>query len=76
MLMSGNLDRKKFKFPRINSHDAEMANSFFNYNRARNRYISQSEWPNYYQWLKENRFNSLTSQEVLANLHPQWKDHV
>lgn len=76
MLMSGNLDRKKFKFPRIDSHDAEMANSFFNYNRARNRYISQSEWPNYYQWLKENRFNNLTSQEVLANLHPQWKDHV
>lgn len=45
--------------------DLEMVQAFWKYNRARNRYIKQSHWPNYYEWIKENRFNGISSEEFL-----------
>lgn len=72
MVMATNTDRRQFQSTPIKPADEEMARSFFAYNRARNKYITATEWPNYYDWLKENRFNGQSSQEVLARLHPNW----
>ena len=66
------VDRKKFNPTMMNDSDRQMAEAFFAYNKARNQYISQQQWPNYYEWLKKNRFNGLSSDEVFNHLCPQW----
>jgi hypothetical protein len=66
------VDRKKFNPTIMNDSDRQMAEAFFAYNKARNQYISQQQWPNYYEWLKKNRFNGLSSDEVFNYLCPQW----
>jgi tryptophan halogenase len=57
-------DTSKWDFKPITVADAEMANAYFAYNRARNTYIKQQQWPNTYEWLKANRFGGATSQEI------------
>lgn len=47
--------------------DFEMVQAFWKYNRARNQYIKNLNWPNYYEWIKDNRFNGITSEEFLRN---------
>ncbi len=72
MVMATDTDRTQFDTVELSDADRAMAESFFLYNRARNEYIEQQPWPNYYEWLKENRFNGRTSEEMLAEFHPQW----
>jgi tryptophan halogenase len=72
MVMATNTDRSQFNSVDLDDADRDMAESFFAYNRARNKYIAQQTWPNYYEWLKENRFNGQTSEEMLQEFHPQW----
>lgn len=72
MVMATNTDRSQFKSVELSAADRTMAESFFSYNRARNQYIAQQSWPNYYEWLRDNRFNGRTSEEMLAEFHPQW----
>ena len=72
MCMACDVDSSHFKPIEINSDDRQMAQAFFNYNRARNQYISKQQWPNYYEWLKSNRFNGYSSDEMLKKLNPQW----
>ena len=72
MIMAAGLDRTKLPSVELTDSDYAMAKSFFEYNAARNKYISQQQWPNYYEWLKTNRFNNHSSEEVLEMLNPQW----
>jgi len=72
MVMATNTDRTQFNTVELSDADRAMAESFFAYNRARNEYVSQQPWPNYYEWLRDNRFNGRTSDEMLAKFHPQW----
>jgi hypothetical protein len=72
MVMATNTDRTQFDTVELSDSDRAMAESFFAYNRARNEYIEQQPWPNYYEWLRENRFNGKSSDEMLAEFHPQW----
>jgi tryptophan halogenase len=72
MVIATNTDRNQFNAVELSDSDRAMAQSFFDYNRARNKYIEQQTWPNYYQWLKENRFGGKSSEDVLKELHPQW----
>jgi hypothetical protein len=72
MLISADTDRTQFDFPAVTPQDAEMVDSFFNYNKQRNKYIAQQEWPNNYRWLQKNRFNGVTSEELLEELHPNF----
>ena len=72
MVMATNTDRKQFDTVELSAADRAIAESFFAYNRARNQYIAQQPWPNYYEWLKANRFNGRTSNEMLKEFHPQW----
>jgi len=51
-------------FKPMTQEDVEMANAYYDYNRARNKYISQQQWPNTYEWLKANRFGGATSEEI------------
>ena len=59
-----NTDLSKWNFDQPNANDLEMAKSFFEFNRARNKYIKSQQWPNAYQWLRQNRFDGATSQEI------------
>lgn len=68
MCMAGEMDRKQFNAVELTDADKAMAESFFAYNRARNKYIATQAWPNYYEWLKANRFNGMTSEEILDEL--------
>lgn len=70
MCMAAGLDRTQFDTVEMNQQDQDMANAFFAYNRSRNRYISQQTWPNYYGWLRTNRFNDITSEQILQRLNP------
>jgi hypothetical protein len=70
MMVMADTDRTEFDFPTVSANDAEMAQAFFAYNRQRNKYISQQQWPNNYQWLRANRFDGKSSQEILNELHP------
>jgi tryptophan halogenase len=72
MILTSETDRTQFSFPHLTDQDRAMAESFFAYNRQRNKYISQQAWPNNYRWLQANRFDGLTSQEVLEELHPNF----
>jgi len=74
MILAAGLDRLQFETVEMTSADRTMAESFFAYNRARNEYVAQKNWPNNYEWLKQNRFNGKTSDEILAVMHPQWVD--
>ena len=72
MVMATDTDRSQFDTVEMSDADRAMAESFFAYNRARNQYIAQQPWPNYYEWLKANRFNNHSSEQMLAEFHPQW----
>lgn len=72
MVMATDTDRTQFNAVEMTPGDRAMAESFFAYNRARNEYIAEQTWPNYYEWLKENRFNGKSSDEMLKEFHPQW----
>ena len=72
MAIACDLDRSKVKAPKINAAEEQMVRAFFEYNKQRNLYIQQQSWPNYYEWLKENRFNGVDSATMFANLNPQW----
>lgn len=72
MIIASGTDRTQFKTVELTSADREMAEAFFKYNKSRNAYIETQSWPNYYEWLKTNRFNGRTSEEMLAKFHPQW----
>ena len=72
MILTSETDRAQFEFPAINEQDRDMAESFFAYNRQRNKYISQQTWPNNYRWLQANRFDGLTSQQMLEEIHPKF----
>lgn len=72
LCMAAGIDRSTIETESLIDSDRAMAESFFAYNRARNQYIAQQSWPNYYEWLKQNRFNGRSSNEILAELHPQW----
>ena len=70
--LASGVDMSDWEFHELSDSDQDMAESFFEFNRARNKYISHQNWPVYYQWLKKNRFNNLTSQEILSQLNPQF----
>ena len=72
MILTSETDRTQFDFAEVNAQDRAMAESFFAYNKQRNKYISQQSWPNNYRWLQANRFDGLTSQEILEELHPNF----
>jgi hypothetical protein len=72
LCMAAGVDRSTIETFDLTDTDRAMAESFFTYNRARNKYITQQNWPNYYEWLRENRFNGRSSDEMLAEFHPQW----
>lgn len=63
-----NVDISKFNLPKPSDRDLEMFNAFCQYNQARNKYIRESEWPNYYEWLRENRFDGKSSFEIYDEL--------
>jgi hypothetical protein len=73
MVVATDTDRTQFKTIELTDTDRAMAEAFFAYNRARNNYIKQYPWPNYYEWLKANRFNGHTSEEMLKVFHPNFK---
>ena len=62
------VDMSNWKFPKVPDKNIDMLESFFAYNKQRNKFIAQQPWPNYSQWLKENRFNGQTNQEVLERI--------
>lgn len=68
--LAAGVDMSDWEFPPIPEKDVEMIQAFFNYNRQRNQYISKQNWPYYSDWLKTNRFNGETNQEVLARINP------
>lgn len=72
MIIACDYDRTGFQTIDLPEDERKMAEQFFAYNRARNEYISRRPWPNYYLWLKENRFNGETHQQVLERLNPKW----
>ena len=55
---------KNWPFAVPTKDDIEMAQAYFAFNRARNKYIRTQQWPNAYEWLRANRFDGLSSQEV------------
>jgi hypothetical protein len=67
--VSCGVDISKFNLPKPTDADVEMAKAFFQYNQAVNKYIRQHPWPNYYEWLKENRFDGKTSAEMFDELN-------
>jgi hypothetical protein len=69
LAVSCNVDVSKFKLPCPTDRDLEMFTAFCQYNQARNKYIRESKWPNYYEWLKENRFDGKTSDEIFDELN-------
>lgn len=68
MSIACDVDRSKFNPTIMSDADRQMAEAFFAYNKARNQYISQQCWPNYYEWLKNNRFNESSSSDVFNRL--------
>ena len=76
MYLASKMDRTKLAPIPISNEDAKMADSFFSYNRSRNDYIATQEWPNYYEWLKENRFNGLSSARILEKLNPTLANNI
>jgi tryptophan halogenase len=64
-----NIDISKFNLQKPTDCDLEMFTAFCQYNQARNKYIRESKWPNYYEWLKENRFDGKTSDEIFDELN-------
>jgi len=70
--LAAGVDMSDWEFPEISDADREIAESFFAFNRARNKYISSQPWPNFAQWTRENIFDGLTSQEILKELNPQF----
>jgi len=71
MSVACDVDRTKFKSTAMSDADRAIVEAFFAYNKARNQYISSQQWPNYYEWLKENRFNGHASHEILEQLNPK-----
>lgn len=65
LIVAYGLDRSGFKFPEIPESHKVMVEKFFEYNRARNQFTRQQQWPNYYEWLKENRFQGNTADQML-----------
>jgi tryptophan halogenase len=68
--MASGVDMSQWQFPKVSDADRTMAEAFFTYNRARNQYITQSKWPNYSQWLRDNRFGGRSNEQVLQDLNP------
>jgi hypothetical protein len=68
LIAMADIDISKFNLPKPSDRDLEMAQAYWTYNLARNKYISKSKWPNYYLWLKENRFEGKTSKEIFDEL--------
>ena len=66
-----NVDLTQWDFPKLTNAESEIAQAFFTYNRQRNNYIKETYWPNYYQWLKANRFGGASHLEILQELNPQ-----
>jgi tryptophan halogenase len=64
------LDVADWEFPELSSADQSMLQAFFEYTRQRNLFIQSQSWPNYYQWLKENIYDGLSSLEILEELNP------
>ena len=67
-------DRTKIDLPNINKDDSQMATAYFNYMKQRNLYVQKQTWPNYYSWIKENRFDKMDSRSFRNLRHPQWQD--
>ena len=67
--VSCGVDVSKFNLPKPTDADLDMAKAFFQYNQAINKYIRQHPWPNYYEWLKKNRFDGKTSDEIFDELN-------
>jgi tryptophan halogenase len=68
--MAADVDMSAWDFPEISDADRDMAQAFFKFNRARNKYISTQHWMSYSAWLRENRFSGLTNEEVLQKINP------
>ena len=65
------VDTSGWDFKPLTDKDSKMVEAYFAYQKARNQYISESAWPNYYQWLKTHRFHNLSSNEILRELNPK-----
>lgn len=68
MIIATDTDRRQFSVFKLSEADRDMAESYFAYTRSRNSYIQKQKWPNYYLWLKENRFNGQSHDEVLERI--------
>ena len=55
---------KNWPFAVPTKEDIEMAQAYFAFNRARNKYIRSLKWPNAYEWLQANRFDGKSSREI------------
>lgn len=64
------VDISKYNLPKPSDRDFEMCQAYWKYMSARNKYIRESIWPNYYEWIRTNRFDGLTSEEILEELNP------
>ena len=61
-------DRTTIDTKKLTDADKHMAQSFFDYLKVRNQYIKQLKWPNYYEWLREHRFNGQSHDKVLERI--------
>lgn len=62
------VDMSKWEFKVPTNDELEMAEAYFSYTRARNKFIRTRKWPNAYEWLKENRFDGATYDEVYQEI--------
>lgn len=69
MVLAAGYKRDAYKFPELTTEQAEMAHAFFNYNRLRNKFVRSQSWPNYYNWLRMNRFHGHSSKEIFEMLN-------
>lgn len=70
--IAAQVDMSKWEFPEITDADRAMAKAYYDFTRARNQYIAEQPWPNYYEWMKDNIFDGETSDEALARLNPRF----
>ena len=64
MAIQTKTDIKNWPFATPTKEDIEMAQAYFAFNRARNKYIRTLKWPNAYEWLRANRFDGKSSREI------------
>lgn len=68
--LAAKVNMDHWNFVDVPKKDLELLEAFYNFNRQRNKLIARQSWPNYSEWLQQNRFNGQSNQEVLARIQP------